>query len=177
MGHMSAMKKSDCWIFYFILFSVNLFSVYLQFISRLSIFACTYYLFYNFSYHTIKFWQITCGTILLPFCCGDLIGLALPAFSPSESSPVSETSTIVLLPLCLGRIFPMKTLFHGIFSQNISSSVQITDSLVSALNQYSKLYEHIDCGCIIIPAPRAIKQITCLFPSCFIPFPVFASST
>ena len=162
MGHMSAMKKSDCWIFYFILFLVNLFSVYLQFISRLSIFACTYYLFYNFSYHTIKFWQITCGTILLLFCCGDLTGLALPAFSSSE------TSTIVLLPLCLGRIFPMKTLFHGIFSQNISSSVQITDSLVSALNQYSKLYEHIDCGCITVPAP---------FPSCFIPYPVFASST
>ena len=67
----------------------------------------------------------------MPFCCGDLIGLALPAFSPSESSPVSETSTIVLLPLCLGRIFPMKTLFLGIFSQNNSSSVQITDFLVS----------------------------------------------
>ena len=91
--------------------------------SNLTVFACTYYLFYNFSDHTIimvdYMWE---NSVALSFS-KLLLGLALPAFSPSESLPVLETPTIVLLYLCWGRIFPINTYFLGFSARRFLLSV------------------------------------------------------
>ena len=93
MGHisLSAMKKLEVSP-RFELRSLNL-SLFKC--SNLTIFACTYYLFYNFSDHTII--RLHLGQFCCSVICQTLAGLALPAFSPSESLTVSETPTIVLL--------------------------------------------------------------------------------
>ena len=96
----------------FFYFLVNLVSVYLQFISNLSNFTCTFviYIFLQLIqlcsgilHEELLYWLFT---FLFP------VGLEFPAVSPSGSLLPSGTFTAVL-PSWWGRLSPMHTYFLG----------------------------------------------------------------